>query len=523
MHRYRFVSVAALLVCVCAIIGGLWGRSALATEDRLPEQYRVFTTALAAVETGYVEKIASERLVYGSISGMLQTLDPHSTFLDPKYYAQLRERQEGHYYGLGLSISGPPGVPQIQVVSLFEGSPAYKKGIRRGDVIAKISGEDTEGWTSDQAVKKLKGPKGTFVHIALRRQGHDELIEMDVMRDDIKIPSVPASFMIGADTGYVKVAEFAENTNDELGAALEDLRGKGAKRLLLDLRLNPGGPLDQAIAVANRFLPQGDLIVYTRGRVSNSDADYRAMEKSEYTKLPLVVLVNRSSASASEIVSGALQDHDRGLIVGETTFGKALVQSVYHISEGAGLALTTARYYTPTARDQNAQRPHPANELFHTEAGRPVWGGGGIEPDKRFDGPIEGFNPTRFGRTLYARQLFASFAEQFVAQGDTRVGQQKNARVVSRNFEVDDAMLRDFKAYVASQKPPMTIDEADFAKDTDFIRAMIHFEVDVALFGVSDARHNLIAKDPQAQYGLSLFPEAEKLMTLPKGKGAKAH
>ncbi|MGE5358713.1 MAG: S41 family peptidase [Bacteroidales bacterium] len=542
MHRYRFVSVAAILVLVCAIIGGLWGRSVLATpEDRLPEQYKVFTTALAAVESGYVEKLPSERLVYGSISGMLQTLDPHSTFLDPKYYAQLRERQEGHYYGLGLSILGPPSAPQIQVVSLFEGSPAYKKGIRRGDVIAKIAGEDTDGWTSDQAVKKLKGPKGTFVHIALRRQGHDELIEMDVMRDDIKIPSVPAHFMISPDTGYVKVLEFAENTDDELGAALQYLSSKGMKRVLLDLRQNPGGPLDQAIRVANRFLPQGDLIVYTRGRVSNSDADYRAMEKSEYTKLPLVVLVNRNSASASEIVSGALQDHDRGLIVGETTFGKALVQSVYHISEGAGLALTTARYYTPsgrliqrpwdatfdeyssyTAKDQTAERPHPPNELFHTEANRPVWGGGGIEPDKRFDGPIEGFNPTRLGRTVYARQLFASFAEQFVAAGDTRIAAQKNARVVSRNFQVDDAMLRDFKAYVASQKPAMTMDEAEFAKDAEFMRAMIHFEVDAALFGVSDARRNLIAKDPQAQYGLSLFPEAEKLLTLVKVKTAKA-
>ncbi len=533
------MSVAAVLVLVCAVVGGLWGRSAQATEDKLSEQYRVFTTALAAVENGYVEKLPTDRLVYSSISGMLQTLDPHSTFLDPRYYAQLRERQEGHYYGLGISIAAVDG--EIQVLNLFEGSPAYKKGIRRGDVIAKIAGEPTKGWTSDQAVKKLKGPKGTFVHVSLRRQGHDDLIELDVMRDDIKIPSVPAYFMVDGDTGYVKLQEFAETSDDELGQALESLAQKGMKRLVLDLRGNPGGPLDQAIRVANRFLPQGDLIVYTRGRVPNSDADYRAMDKSDFTQLPLVVLVNRNSASASEIVSGALQDHDRGLIVGETTFGKALVQSVYRIDGGAGLALTTARYYTPsgrliqrpwdatfdeyltyTGRDQKAERPHPANELFYTDAKRKVFGGGGIEPDERFDGPIEGFNPTRFGRTLYARQLFGSFAEGFVARGDTRITPQKNAHVVSRDFVVDDAMLRDFKSYIASQKPPMTIDEAAFTKDTDFIRAMIHFEVDVALFGAAEARRNLIAKDPQAQFGLAQFPEAEKLAGLAKAKAIKA-
>jgi carboxyl-terminal processing protease len=541
MYKYRFASIAAVLVIVCALVGGLWGRSALATEDRLAEQYKVYTTALAAVEDTYVEKVPSERLVYASIAGMLQTLDPHSTFLDPKYYAQLRERQEGHYYGLGISIAVVDG--EIQVVQLFEGSPAYKKGIRRGDVIAKIAGDLTKGWASDQAVKKLKGPKGTFVHISLKRPGRDDLIEMDVMRDQITIPSVPAHLMIGDDIGYIRLQEFAENTDDELGHALEDLSSKGMKRLVLDLRGNPGGPLDQAIRVANRFLPQGDLIVSTHGRVSNSDADYRATEKSDYTQIPLLVLVNRSSASASEIVSGALQDHDRGYIVGETTFGKALVQSVYHISEGAGLALTTARYYTPSGRliqrpwdgtfdeylndyglkDQAAPRPHPASELFYTDARRKVFGGGGIEPDRLFQGPIEGFKPTQFGRTLYFRQLFAEFSESFVAKGDTRIAPQKNAQVVSRGFVLDDAIVRDFRTFITSRKPPVRIDEAVFAQDGEFIRAMIHFEVDVALFGANEARRNLIAKDPQTQFGLTLFPEAEKLALLAKGKGIKAH
>jgi carboxyl-terminal processing protease len=314
------------------------------------------------------------------------------------------------------------------------------------------------------------------------------------------------------------------------------------KRLVLDLRNNPGGPLDQAIRVANRFLPQGDLIVYTRGRVPNSDADYRATEKSQYTQIPLLVLVNRSSASASEIVSGALQDHDRAYIVGETTFGKALVQSVYRISNNAGLALTTARYYTPSGRliqrpwdgtfdeylndyslkDQTVERPHPQSELKLTDAKRKVYGGGGIEPDKLFQGPIEGFRPTQFGRTLYFRQLFAEFSEKFVAKGDTRIVASKDAHVVTPGFVVDDAIMKDFKDFIATRKPPVRIDEAAFTQDADFIRAMIHFEVDNALFGADEARRNLIAKDPQAQFGLGLLPEAEKLALLQKNKGIKA-
>lgn len=540
MVKFRSLYVAAILVIVCALVGGLWGRSALATEDKVVEWEKVYTAALDAVEQNYVDKLPADRLVYSSITGMLQTLDPHSTFLDPKYYAQLRERQEGHYPGLGISIQVIDG--DITVVNLFEGSPAYRKGIRRGDIIARIAGQPTKGWTSEQAVGKLRGPTGTSVHISLKRPGREDLIEMDVFRAEITIPSVTAHFMIDPQTGYVKLAEFAENSDDELGAALEDLTSKGMKRVVLDLRGNPGGPLEQAIRVANRFLPQGSLIVSTKGRIDNSDSEYRATEKSQYTLVPLIVLVSRSSASASEIVSGALQDHDRGYIVGETTFGKALVQSVYRISEGAGLALTTARYYTPSDRliqrpwdgtfdeylndyglkDQSAPRPHPQNELKHTDAGRPVYGGGGIEPDRLYQGPIEGFNPTQFGRTLYFRQLFGEFAESFVAKGDTRIAPQQGAHVVSRDFVVDDAMVNDFRTFVTTRKPPVRIDEAAFTQDQNFIRAMIHFEVDVALFGPNEARRNLLARDPQAQFALTLFPEAEKLAALQKAKGIKA-
>src|SRR5262245_33404317 len=348
MRRYRSLSAAVFIVTVCALVGGFFGRGALVAQDQLTEQYRVFASALQAIEANYVGEAPSDRLVYGAISGMLQTLDPHSSFFDPKSYAQMRERQEGRYYGLGISISTTDG--EITVANVFEGSPAYQRGVRRGDVIAKIEGEDTKGWNSDQAVKRLRGQKGTPVGISVKRMGYDNLIDLRVTRDEIHMPTVPAAFMMDGTTAYLKLTDFGENTDQELGRALRELASKGMKRLVFDLRGNPGGALDQAIKVANRFLPQGVMIVYTRGRVQNSGQDYRATERSDYLNIPMITLVTRDSASASEIVSGALQDHDRSLIVGETTFGKALVQSVFKVSGNAGAAITTARYYTPSGR-----------------------------------------------------------------------------------------------------------------------------------------------------------------------------
>jgi carboxyl-terminal processing protease len=540
MRPFRFLPAAVLAVLICAILGGLLGGIALARQDEVSQHYRLFTAALAAVESEYVEKVDSDRLVYSSIDGMLRTLDPHSSFLDPSTYARMRERQEGRYYGLGISIVPIEG--DITVMSIFEGSPAYRKGLRRGDIIAKIEGQDAKNWTSEQAVRKLRGPKGTSVNISIKRRGYEGLIEMRIERDEIHINTVRGALMLDETRGYIRIGDFSETTDDELGRALDLLEQKGMKKLVLDLRDNPGGPLDQAIRVANRFLPRGDLIVYTRGRVPNSDQDYHAREQSDYTNMPLVVLVNRNSASASEIVAGALQDHDRALIVGETTFGKALVQSIYRISGNAGLALTTGRYYTPsgrliqrpwdgafdeyityTLRDQpeNGDRPRASADLKYTDANRKVYGGGGIEPDRHIAGPVEGFNPTRFGRTLYARQMFEGYAEKYSAEGDTRIsGPSSGRRVVTRGFAVTDEMIADFKAFLKSQR--VKVDEPAFIRDLNFVRAMIHYQIDLALFGIEEARRNILARDPQAQSAMNLFPEAEKLTSLAKNKTTSA-
>ncbi|MDP1568896.1 MAG: S41 family peptidase [Vicinamibacterales bacterium] len=536
MRSFRSASVAILAVVLSAVLGGVYGQGALATDDRIPQHYRAFTAALSAIEAGYAEPVETDQLVYGAINGMLQTLDPHSSFMDPRTYARMRERQEQRYYGLGITILVVDG--DITVVQLFEGSPAYGQGIRRGDVIARIEGEDTKGWTSDDAVRRLRGPRGTFVNISLRRTGIEALIDLAVMRDEITMSSIPAAFMADDRTAFIRIEDFAEHTDDELGRALDTLARQGMRQVVLDLRNNPGGQLDQAIRISNRFLRRGDMIVYTRGRVPNSDQDYRATRPSSFTDLPVIVMVNRNSASASEIVAGALQDHDRALIVGETTFGKALVQSIYRVSQGAGLALTTAQYYTPAGRliqrpwdgtfdeyftygmrDQQ-EAPHAPEQMKLTTGGRKVYSGGGIEPDARIEGQVEGFSPTRFARTIYARQLFAAFAEPFSARGDARPGAQGPTRkLVDPGFAVDEAMVRDFRAFLETRR--VRIDEDAFARDEDFIKAMIRFEIELALFGIGEARKNLILADPQARHALTLFGEARQLSELSRSRTAK--
>jgi len=534
--RSRSTVAAIAAILVSALVGGVYGKSSLATAETVPDHYKTFTSALTAIQTQYAEPVESDRMVYGAINGMLQTLDPHSSFMDPRTYAQMRERQEGRYYGLGLTIQSVDG--DITAVRVFEGSPAFSNGIRRGDVIVTVEGTSAKGWTTEATVNKLKGPKGTFVNIGVRRKGFERLLEMRVMRDQVSIPSISASFMIDSTTGYVGVTDFAEHTDEDLGTALESLTKQGMKRLVFDLRGNPGGQLDQAIRIANRFVQKGSMIVYTRGRVPNSDSDYRATEQGQYLTMPMVTLVNRNSASASEIVSGALQDYDRSLVVGETTFGKALVQSVYRVSGGAGLALTTAHYFTPSGRmiqrpwdgtfdeyltytlkDQK-EREKTADQLKYTTGGRKVFSGGGIEPDLRFDGPVEGFNPTRFGRSLYSRGFFQSYAEPFSAEGDTRIGHSgPSRRLVKKGFTVDDAMVADFKKFVESKN--VKIEEDAWTKDVEFIRAMIRYAIDESVFDIATAKQHLITVDPQAKFAISKFPDAEGLLQLKKANTAK--
>ena len=310
---------------------------------------KTFSAALGAIESSYVDTVDADRLVYGAIRGMLGTLDPHSSFYDPKEYAPMRERQEGRYYGLGITIQAINGdITASQRVRRIPGvqeghSPRrhHRENRRRGC-------QRLDHRTGDE--ERCAGRKAPSVQINIKRRGYAEPIPIEVTRDEVQILTVPAYFMLDATTGYIRHQDWGENTDREIQHALSELKSKGMKRLLYDIRANPGGPLDQAIKVSDEFLRRGEMVVYTRGRVPNSEQDYRGTEDSEFTDVPMVVITNRNSASASEIFTGALQDHDRAYIVGETTFGKALVQSVYPISGGAALALTTAHYYTPSGR-----------------------------------------------------------------------------------------------------------------------------------------------------------------------------
>jgi carboxyl-terminal processing protease len=537
MRRYRSLPAAVVILALSACAGAYFGRTALAAQDQVSEQYKIFTAGLKAVEDVYVGDVESERVIYGAITGMLQTLDPHSSFMDPRSYAQTRERQEGRYYGLGITIQVING--DVIIASVFEDSPAHEAGLRRGDVIARIEQEDTKGWTSEQTVGRLKGPRGTFVNISLRRGGYEKLIDLRVRRDEVHIPTIAAAVMLDDTTGYIKLTEFAENSDRELGRALGDLTKRGMKRLVFDLRGNPGGQLDQAILVSSRFLPKGDMVVYTRGRVNGSDQDYRAQERSDYLTLPMITLVNRSSASASEIVSGALQDHDRSLVIGETTFGKALVQSVYRLSRGAAALITTARYYTPsgrliqrpwdgtfddyltyTMRDQDANKTHKDADLKYTDAGRKVYSGGGIEPDRRFDGPTEGFNPGRFARTISARGLFDIYARRFTREGDARMPSPTTGprHQVAASYQVSDEMLNEFKQLV--MESPIRFDEAGWQKDRPYITAMVQKEIDLDLFGAAKAYERLAKQDPQLQFALNYFGEAANLLNIGKNSTA---
>ena len=335
---------------------------------------------------------------------MLARLDPHTAFLEPDEFSAMREKQHGSFYGLGIQIQKRMG--KITVIAPMEGTPAYKMGIRAGDIITHIAEEELkEDTTTEDVVRKLRGPKGTTVAITIRRVGFDEPIRMTITRAEIPTRSVRYAFMLEPGVGYIMLSDFTHTSSKEVYDAIQKLEKQGMKKLLLDLRGNPGGVLEQAVDVTDVFVPKGSMVTYTKGRTASSAQEYYAPGEGTHFDHPLVVLVNRGSASASEIVAGAIQDHDRGVIVGQRTWGKGLVQSVYTLSYGAGLALTTARYYTPSGRwiqrdytdllayvnpgdpDAGAETsetaPHPGSEsaVFYTDAGRVVYAQGGITPD----------------------------------------------------------------------------------------------------------------------------------------------
>src|SRR6266852_3880117 len=428
-HRSLFLVVFILVSC--GFLGMLFAQKANTaatsnSDSDVRDSLKQFSQVYEVVEENYAEPVNPDKAIYnGAIPGMLHVLDPHSNFFDPKSYSLLREEQRGKYYGVGMTVG--PRNNKVIVIAPFVGTPAYRAGIRPGDIIAAVDGKPTDNMSTGDVADLLKGPKGTTVHITILREGAEKPLEFAVVRDEIPRYSVDLHFLIKPGIGYMHVSGFNETTEKEVQDALDGFYQSGElKGLILDLRQNPGGLLNEGVGVADKFLHKGQLIVSHHGR-SSPEKRYTAAHGNGGKEYPLVVLVNRGTASAAEIVAGAIQDHDRGLIVGETTFGKGLVQTVYPLSENTGLALTTARYYTPSGRliqrdysnlslydyyfnREKEENAHNATrEVKLTDSGRTVYGGGGSTPDEK----IEAVKSNKFQDSLLQHYAFFNFAKHY--------------------------------------------------------------------------------------------------------------
>ncbi len=502
--------VVTCVLVLCGFLGILFAQKnptvTPSTDSDVRDSLRQFATVYDTIEQNYAEPVNADKAIYnGAIPGMLHVLDPHSNFFDPKQYSLLREDQRGKYYGVGMTVG--PRNNKVIVIAPFAGTPAYRAGIHPGDIIVAVDGKPTDNMSTGDVADLLKGPKGTTVHITMLREGADKPLEFAVVRDEIPRYSVDLHFMIKPGIGYMHVSGFNETTEHEVADALDemgDLHG-----LILDLRQNPGGLLSEGVGVADKFLRKGQLIVSHHGR-SSPEKRYVAQHGNGGKEYPLVVLVNRGTASAAEIVSGAIQDHDRGLIAGETTFGKGLVQTVYPLSENTGLALTTAKYYTPSGRliqrdysnvslydyyfNRDAEDNNAGKEVKLTDSGRTVYGGGGITPDVKID-PIK---DNHFQDTLLQHYAFFNFAKHYV------IGHHP-----TKSFEVDDATLAEFRKFLDDEKVPYT--EADFVQNNDWIRSSLKSEIFIDAFGQEEGLKVRAESDPQVLKALDLLPQAKAL------------
>ena len=522
--RRPWRTLATLLFLGAILTGSLAGDRLLARAEETRDTLRVYTELLSVAHDSYGSDVTFRDLVFASIQGMLRSLDPHTSFLTPKAYTGMRERQQSSFFGLGILISQRNG--QLTVITPIEGTPASRLGIRAGDIIATIEGEPTDSMSTDDAVERLKGPKGTQVHIEIVRRGIPEPIKLTVTRAEIPQITVRYAYMMDENTGYIWLTDFHRASSQEVAKAIADLKAQGMKQLIFDLRNNGGGLLDQAIEISEQFVPRGGRIVETRGRTSDSMQSFEAAGRLPEVGLPVIVLVNRGSASASEIVSGAIQDHDVGLIVGTPTWGKGLVQTVYNLPYGAGLALTTAKYYTPSGRliqrdfssyfdyfnvQDEAVEPTVAQNaaVYHTDLGRDVFGGGGITPDVL----VENEELSHFSQILLARNAFQNFAVDFL----------RTAKVETPDWRPRAELLERFKAWLGEEQVATAEQiESGFAEETDrpFMLRMIGAEVLNANFG-QVAQHRLIAEgDLQIQRGLALFGKAQELLAQRQAAGA---
>jgi len=492
----------SILVTTCTILfsglflGFMTDGYVQATASGTYSYVHLFTEVLDEVKRNYVEEIDAKDLVYSSIRGMMRDLDAHSVFLDETAYGELRIDTKGSFGGLGIVISIRDDF--LTVISPMEGTPAWQKGIQAGDRIVAIEGEPTDGITTEEAVTKLRGPKGTEVTITIARAGIPDTFDYTITRDVIAIKSIPFAGVLGDGIGYVRLVNFSEVASEELALAIEELLDQEVRGIVLDLRNNSGGLLEQAVAVADLFVEKGKLIVYTKGRHAGDNREWVAPQRPVLERIPLVVMVNDGTASASEIVSGAIQDYDLGVVLGVATYGKGSVQTVRNLSSGTALKLTTALYYTPSGR--SIHRPEHRRksagkgdeeepEVFKTASERPIEGGGGVVPDVVVETP----EASRLLIDILRKDHFFKFVVQITAADQDG----------PEDREPGEELFEEFADYLREAEIEFTDEE--LAEEADYIAASIRRQIATTRFGMEAGYRYGLEADHQLQAAIELL------------------
>ncbi|MBX3296702.1 MAG: S41 family peptidase [Acidobacteria bacterium] len=530
MTRSYFL-YAILIIALGAVIGGLFGKFPSATQaDTSVTPAKIsadFREALEVIEKSYVGKPDSEKTLDSAVQGMLWSLDPHSQFFTRDEFRKLYEEQSSQFYGIGVSILQHRDGVYVQ--SVIPGTPADKAGIRYGDRFIEVDGKDAREWTSAEVSKNVRGERGTKVKVKIERATTATPVEFEITRGGVPLPSIRNYFLLSNGVGYIGLTGgFQETTSAELNDAIEDLQKRGMTSLVLDVRGNPGGLLPQAIDVVSKFIPSGQTVVSVKGRSRYAISQELRSRGGEPSRLPLVVLVNGGSASASEIVAGAVQDYRRGLVVGSDSFGKGLVQRVFPLPYGTGLTLTTARFYTPFGRslqrdysngsiyeyftnggaeDEEAPRPKPAGVPVKLPDGRVLMGGRGIEPDVAVKG--QAFNQTRFrindAAFYFVRQLVAGKISGLESYKVDRQNHQWS--IAPDAFPITDPLFDAFKAYTLANKQNALTAE-NLAAEADYARMRLRMEIATANYSNEAGIQVLLERDPQVLKAVEVMPEA---------------
>ena len=486
--------------------------------------------AYALIESNYAGEVDHEKLNYTTISEMLHVLDPHSTFYTKEDFQELRSQQQSEYFGIGATVSQRQN--KVYILAPHAGTPAARAGLLYGDQIVLINGKATEGWNSNKVASELRGPRGTQVLIGVSRPGVAKPIEVTISRDAVSLPSIPNVFMIKPNVGYIGLRrQFARTTGEEMVVAVKELKEKGMTQLVLDLRDNPGGLVQAALDVCDMFLAPGQKILSIKGRKAGAERNFDSRGSKPET-MPLVVLINSGSASASEIVSGALQDHDRGRLVGEVSFGKGLVQTIFPVTDGTGLTLTTAKYYTPSGRliqrdydgvsrynyylkrdDKTNNVDKTVNPEFHTDNGQVVYGGGGISPDvtvkeRRFtavQGRLQ--DPLFFFVRELINNQIAGFNQYQVKDMNFKY------ELKTEDLLVSDQLVEAFKNFVLKREKEFQVSQANINENIDSIKLFLRRELATASYGLDIGQEVLLHQDLQVLKGLDEMENAKKLVS----------